>query len=179
MTSKGKLGLNLFEKNLKRHPSVKGLFDEQGNKKSPSNSKNEFLILNTDNKNNDSNNNLSDELGEKLKDLEKGEKKENNIDSKEIFKSNPISVQINRVEIKEVDNSNTYFTELNDEEKKQIMKNNEKYNIKKNYNLSVPLSYEFSNEQKKIDKYITESMSQGKNFDDINNDLNYQKEDKK
>ena len=130
MTSKGKLGLNLFEKNLKRHPSVKGLFDEQGNKKSPSNSKNEFLILNTDNKNNDSNNNLSDELGEKLKDLEKEEKKENNIDSKEIFKSNPISVQINRVEIKEVDNSNTYFTELNDEEKKQIIKNNEKYNIK-------------------------------------------------
>ena len=179
MTSKGKLGLNLFEKNLKRHPSVKGLFDEQGNKKSPSNSKNEFLILNTDNKNNDSNNNRSDELGEKLKDLEKEEKKENNIDSKEIFKSNPISVQINRVEIKEVDNSNTYFTELNDEEKKQIMKNNEKYNIKKNYNLSVPLSYEFSNEQKKIDKYITESISQGKNFDDINNDLNYQKEDKK
>ena len=45
MSSKGKLGLNLFEKNLKRHPSVKGLFDDQGNKKLASNSKNEFLVL--------------------------------------------------------------------------------------------------------------------------------------
>ena len=41
MTSKGRLGLNLFEANLKRHPSVKGLFDEKGNKKSPVDSKND------------------------------------------------------------------------------------------------------------------------------------------
>ena len=179
MTSKGKLGLNLFEKNLKRHPSVKGLFDEQGNKKSPSNSKNEFLILNTTNKNNDSNNNQLDELKEKLKDLEQEDEKENNIDSKEIFKSDPISVKINRVEEKEVDNANSYFTELNEDEKKQIIKNNEKYNTKKNYNLSVPLSYEFSNEQKELDKFITESISQGKNFNEINDDLNYKNKDKK
>ena len=31
MSSKNRLGLNLFEANLKRHPSVKGLFDEDGN----------------------------------------------------------------------------------------------------------------------------------------------------
>ena len=179
MTSKGKLGLNLFEKNLKRHPSVKGLFDEQGNKKSPSNSKNEFLILNTTNKNNDSNNNQLDELKKKLKDLEQEDEKENNIDSKEIFKSDPISVKINRVEEKEVDNANSYFTELNEDEKKQIIKNNEKYNTKKNYNLSVPLSYEFSNEQKELDKFITESISIGKNFNEINDDLNYKNKDKK
>ena len=30
-SSKNRLGLNLFEANLKRHPSVKGLFDEDGN----------------------------------------------------------------------------------------------------------------------------------------------------
>ena len=179
MTSKGKLGLNLFEKNLKRHPSVKGLFDEQGNKKSPSNSKNEFLILNTTNKNNDSNNNQLYELKKKLKDLEQEDEKENNIDSKEIFKSDPISVKINRVEEKEVDNANSYFTELNEDEKKQIIKNNEKYNTKKNYNLSVPLSYEFSNEQKELDKFITESISIGKNFNEINDDLNYKNKDKK
>ena len=179
MSSKGKLGLNLFEKNLKRHPSVKGLFDDQGNKKSASNSKNEFLILNTTNKNNDLNNNQTDELNKKLKDLEKDEEKENNIDSKEIFKSNPISVKINRVEEKEVDNSETFFTELNDEEKKQIKKNNEKYNIKKNNFLSVPLSYEFSNEQKKIDQFITESISKGKKFEEINSNLKYQEKDKK
>ena len=174
MSSKGKLGLNLFEKNLKRHPSVKGLFDDQGNKKSASNSKNEFLILNTTNKNNDLNNNQTDELNKKLKNLEKDEEKENNIDSKEIFKSNPISVKINRVMEKEVDNTETFFTELNEEEKKQIKKNYEKYKPKNNNNLSVPLSYEFSNEQKTIDQHITESISKGKNFDEINDELKYQ-----
>ena len=179
MTSNGKLGLNLFQMNLKRHPSVKGLFDDKGNKKSASNSKNEFLILNTAYKNNDSNNIQSNELNEKLKDFEKEEEKENNIDSTEAFKSNPISVKINRVEEKEVDNSNSYFTELNDEEMKEIKKNNKKYNNNKNNNLSVPLSYEFSKEQKKIDKFITTSMSKGKNFNEINKDLNYQKKDKK
>ena len=48
--SKNRLGLNLFEANLKRHPSVKGLFDEEGNMKSPTDSKDEFFILNVDGK---------------------------------------------------------------------------------------------------------------------------------
>ena len=68
---------------------------------------------------------------------------------------------------------------LHDEEKKQIKKNNEKYNIKKNNNLSVPLSYEFSNEQKQIDQFITESISKGKKFEEINSKLKYQEKDKK
>ena len=169
MSSKGRLGLNLFEKNLKRHPSVKGLFDENGNKKSPSNSKNEFLILNADNKSDDSTKNQSNDLDEKLKEFEKDEEKEND-DAKEMLKSNPISVQINRVEEKEVDNSNTYFTELDNEEKKQIINNNKKYKTNKN-NLSVPLSYEFNDEQKKIDQQIIEAMSKGKNLDQIEEKL--------
>ena len=169
MSSKGRLGLNLFEKNLKRHPSVKGLFDENGNKKSPSNSKNEFLILNADNKSDDSTKNQSNDLDEKLKEFEKDEEKENE-DAKEMLKSNPISVQINRVEEKEVDNSNTYFTELDNEEKKQIINNNKKYKTNKN-NLSVPLSYEFNDEQKKIDQQIIEAMSKGKNLDQIEEKL--------
>ena len=169
MSSKGRLGLNLFEKNLKRHPSVKGLFDENGNKKSPSNSKNEFLILNADNKSDDSTKNLSNDLDEKLKEFEKDEEKENE-DAKEMLKSNPISVQINRVEEKEVDNSNSYFTELDNEEKKQIINNNKKYKTNKN-NLSVPLSYEFNDEQKKIDQQIIEAMSKGKNLDQIEEKL--------
>ena len=163
------MGLNLFEKNLKRHPSVKGLFDENGNKKSPSNSKNEFLILNADNKSDDSTKNQSNDLDEKLKEFEKDEEKENE-DAKEMLKSNPISVQINRVEEKEVDNSNTYFTELDNEEKKQIINNNKKYKTNKN-NLSVPLSYEFNDEQKKIDQQIIEAMSKGKNLDQIEEKL--------
>ena len=169
MSSKGKLGLNLFEKNLKRHPSVKGLFDENGNKKSPSNSKNEFLILNADNKSDDSTKNQSNDLDEKLKEFEKDEEKESE-DAKEMLKSNPISVQINRVEEKEVDNSNSYFTELDNEEKKQIINNNKKYKTNKN-NLSVPLSYEFNDEQKKIDQQIIEAMSKGKNLDQIEEKL--------
>ena len=151
MSSKGRLGLNLFEKNLKRHPSVKGLFDENGNKKSPSNSKNEFLILNADNKSDDSTKNQSNDLDEKLKEFEKDEEKENE-DAKEMLKSNPISVQ------------------LDNEEKKQIINNNKKYKTNKN-NLSVPLSYEFNDEQKKIDQQIIEAMSKGKNLDQIEEKL--------
>ena len=44
-SSKNRLGLNLFEANLKRHPSVKGLFDEDGNMKCPKDSKDELLLL--------------------------------------------------------------------------------------------------------------------------------------
>ena len=179
MSSKGRLGLNLFEANLKRHPSVKGLFDEKGKKKTASNSKNEVLILNADSTTNNSSNNQSNELEQKLKDLESEEEKEKNVDTKGILKSNPISVKINRVMEKEVDNTETFFTELNEEEKKQIKKNYEKYKPKNNNNLSVPLSYEFSNEQKKIDQHITESISKGKNFDEINDELKYQGKNKK
>jgi len=173
MSSKNRLGLNLFEANLKRHPSVKGLFDEKGNKKSPVDSKNEVLILNVDNKSekdsNDTSKNQEEELDEKFKDIdldnedEKGESKSH----KEI---NKISVTINRVQEKLVDNSDTYFTELNDEEKKQIIINRDKFKSAKN-NLSVPLSYEFDDTQKEIDKNITEAMSKGKNFEQIEDKL--------
>ena len=173
MSSKNRLGLNLFEANLKRHPSVKGLFDEKGNKKTPVDSKNEVLILNADNKSekdsNDTSKNQEEELDEKFKDidLDNEDEKEESKSHKEI---NKISVKINRVQEKLVDNSDTYFTELNDEEKKQIIINREKYKSAKN-NLSVPLSYEFDDTQKEIDKNITEAMSKGKNFEQIEDKL--------
>ena len=173
MSSKNRLGLNLFEANLKRHPSVKGLFDEKGNKKSPVDSKNEVLILNADNKSekdsNDTSKNQEEELDEKFKDidLDNEDEKEESKSHKEI---NKISVKINRVQEKLVDNSDTYFTELNDEEKKQIIINRDKFKSAKN-NLSVPLSYEFDDTQKEIDKNITEAMSKGKNFEQIEDKL--------
>ena len=173
MSSKNRLGLNLFEANLKRHPSVKGLFDEKGNKKSPVDSKNEVLILNVDNKSekdsNDTSKNQEEELDEKFKDidLDNEDEKEESKSHKEI---NKISVKINRVQEKLVDNSDTYFTELNDEEKKQIIINRDKFKSAKN-NLSVPLSYEFDDTQKEIDKNITEAMSKGKNFEQIEDKL--------
>ena len=173
MSSKNRLGLNLFEANLKRHPSVKGLFDEKGNKKSPVDSKNEVLILNADNKSekdsNDTSKNQEEELDEKFKDidLDNEDEKEESKSHKEI---NKISVKINRVQEKLVDNSDTYFTELNDKEKKQIIINRDKFKSAKN-NLSVPLSYEFDDTQKEIDKNITEAMSKGKNFEQIEDKL--------
>ena len=128
MSSKGHLGLNLFEANLKRHPSVKGLFDEKGNKKSPVDSKNEVLLLNVDNKSekesNDTSKNQDDELEEKIKDIdldneeEKDENKDNTFHKDNIKQ---ISVTINRVQEKLVDNTASFFTELNGEEKKECL----------------------------------------------------------
>ena len=173
MSSKNRLGLNLFEANLKRHPSVKGLFDEKGNKKSPVDSKNEVLILNADNKSekdsNDTSKNQEEELDEKFKDIDLDNEDEKD-ESKSHKEINKISVTINRVQEKLVDNSDTYFTELNDEEKKQIIINRDKFKSAKN-NLSVPLSYEFDDTQKEIDKNITEAMSKGKNFEQIEDKL--------
>ena len=182
MSSKGRLGLNLFEANLKRHPSVKGLFDEKGNKKSPSNSKNEVLLLNVDNKSekesDDTSKNQEEELEDKIKDfeLDDEDEKEENKTPKEIIKS--ISVTINRVEEKQVDNSHSFFTELNEEEKKQIIRNSEKYKTSKN-KVSVPLSYEFDEAQKEIDKNITEAISKGKNYEVIEDKLKGQLKCKK
>ena len=178
MSSKGHLGLNLFEANLKRHPSVKGLFDEKGNKKSPVDSKNEVLLLNVDNKSekesNDTSKNQDDELEEKIKDidLDNEEEKDDNKDNT-FHKDNikQISVTINRVQEKLVDNTTSFFTELNDEEKKQIIRNREKYKTTAKNKLSVPLSYEFDEKQKELDKNITEAMSKGKNLEEIEDNL--------
>ena len=86
--SKNRLAVNLYEANLKRHPSVKGLFDEDGNMKSPTDSKDEFLLLNILNRNeketdNINNNNGEDENEENNKDKHKeNEEKKTNYVSK-------------------------------------------------------------------------------------------------
>ena len=163
-STKNRLGLNLFEANLKRHPSVKGLFDEDGNMKSPTDSKDEFLLLNIDNKsekesNDTSNNNAEDENDEKEKVKEIG--KEEEIENKENNKKiHTMSVQINRVEEKLVDNKETFFVEMNDEERSKY--SNKK--IDKKSKSGKPLSYGFNDIQKKFDKDITDSMSKGKEY---------------
>ena len=178
-STKNRLGLNLFEANLKRHPSVKGLFDKDGNMKSPKDSKNELLLLNIDNKSeresNDTSNNENDEK-EKLKELEKEYEKEydkddNKEDNKEKRdKMHTMSVQINRVEEKLVDNKDTFFVEMNDDEEKEQRKEIIKKKIGSNKDLnknSKPLSYGFDDNQKKFDKDITEAMSKGKEYNEI------------
>jgi len=174
-SSKNRLGLNLFEANLKRHPSVKGLFDEDGNMKTPKDSKDELLILNIDNKSekesNDTSNNENDEK-DKIKEIEKEYEKENNKEDNKEKKEKiyTMSVQIHRVEEKLVDNKDTFFVEMNDDEEKQqrkeIIKNkngNQKYSNKN----SKPLEYKFNAKQKKFDKDITEAMSKGKEYNEI------------
>ena len=175
--SKNRLGLNLFEANLKRHPSVKCLFDEEGNMKSPSQSKDELLLLNIDNKSEKESNDTSNNNGEEEENEEKEKKiqeieKENNInESKQNDKNDKndkkiMSVQINRVEEKLVDNKETFFVEMNDEEKKEILK--KKIDIQqKIQKYSKPLNYGFNDLQKKIDKDITEAISKGKKYSKI------------
>ena len=161
--SKNRLAVNLYEANLKRHPSVKGLFDEDGNMKSPTDSKDEFLLLNILNRNEketdyiSNNNNKEDENEENNKD-----KQQENNEKKRIM-----SVKINRVEEKLVNNKDTFYVEMNDEEKNEILKK-KKENMKPKSKFStIPLSYEFNDTQKKFDKDITDAMSKGKEYTEI------------
>ena len=71
--SNNKLGLNLFEANLQRHPSVKCLFDEDVKRKTSQKSNNELLLLNIDNKNEKEFNDINNGHGEE----ESYEKKKN------------------------------------------------------------------------------------------------------
>ena len=155
--SKNRLGLNLFEANLKRHPSVKGLFDEDGNMKTPSDSKDEYLLLSIYNKN-ETNDTLHykgvDNNEEEDKDKENNNKKET------------MPVQINRVEEKLVNNKETFYVEMNEEDKKEIIRAKEE---KKNQmsQFSQPLSYEFNDTQKKFDEDVTDAISKGKEYTEI------------
>ena len=108
MSSKNKLSLNLFEANLKRHPSVKGLFDEKGDLKNPTDSRNEFLLLNI--------NSQIDEKDNKETDVNKGEVKKK--------RNASLPIKIDRVKEKLVDNKETFYIEMNDENKKEILKKN-------------------------------------------------------
>ena len=158
MNTKNRLGLNLFEANLKRHPSAKGLFDEDGKIKKPTDSKDELLLFNIDNKSEKESNDTSNNNGE----IEEKEKiKENNP------KKRTMSVQINRVEEKIVDNKETFFVEMNDKEMKDLIKSKSNNNKIKTKLSGEPLKYEFTDYQKKFDKDITEAITKGKEYTEI------------
>jgi len=153
--SKNKLCLNLFEANLQRHPSVKGLFDEDGNMKAPTDSKDEFFILNIDNKSDEKESNDTSNINP-------DEENEENKDNKERKLSIP--VKINRVEEKIVNNKETFFIEMNDENRNEILKKMDNNYISKT---GKPLSYAFNDSQKKFDKDVTDAMSKGKEYSEI------------
>ena len=143
--------------------------------KSPKDSKNELLLLNIDSKSekesNDTSNNENDEkdkIKEIEKEYEKEIEKEDNKDKRDKLRT--MSVQINRVEEKLVDNKDTFFVEMNDVEEKQQRKEIIKRKIGSHKNLyknCKPLSYGFDDNQKKFDKDITEAMSKGKEYNEI------------
>jgi len=147
MSSKNKLSLNLFEANLKRHPSVKGLFDENGDLKNPTDSRNEFLLLNIINQSDEQDNDVTDNKGDVKK-----------------RRNASMPIKIDRVKEKMVDNKETFFVEMNDENKKEILSKNKE---KKKSKFSQPLSYEFNDSQKKFDKDVTNAMSEGKDYSEI------------
>ena len=151
--SKNKLCLNLFEANLQRHPSVKGLFDEDGNMKTPSDSKDEFFILNIDNKSDEKESNDTSNINPDEENEEKDKEKKLTI-----------PVKINRVEEKIVNNKETFFIEMNNENKYEILK---KFGDNYNSKHGKPLSYGFNDSQKKFDKDITDAISKGKEYSEI------------
>ena len=148
MSSKNKLSLNLFEANLKRHPSVKGLFDENGDLKNPTDSRNELLLLNI--------NNQSDEIDSDVTDANKGDIKKR--------RNASMPIKIDRVKEKLVDNKETFYVEMNDENRNEILKKNID---KKKSKFNQPLSYGFNDSQKKFDKDVTNAMSAGKDYSEI------------
>ena len=157
---KNRLGINYYEANLKRHPSVKGLFDEDGNMKSPTDSKDELLLLNILSKSeketdDTSYNNGDDEKEEKDKNTENNDKKPT------------MSVKINRVEEKIVDNKETFYVEMSDKEKEEFIKAKMEKKKPTSKFSNQGLSYQFNDTQKKIDKDVTDAMSKGKEYSEI------------
>ena len=152
------LGYNLFdaEADFTRHPSIKGLYDEDGNLMTPTQSNDEFFLLDIKKKLGKNSINL---VNRNEKKEDSGKEKENDVKNNQNSK---MSVKINRVKEKAVDYKDTFYVEMNDEEKKNIV--NKK--IDKG-NSSEPLSYEFNESQKKFDKDITEAMSKGEEYPKI------------
>ena len=144
-----KLGSNLFEASLERHPSIKGLYDENGKLKSPTDSNDEFFILNL-NKEYENEMNYKNNKKEDVKQLNDEKSK--------------MSVKINRVKEKTVDYKDTFYVEMNDEDKKNILNKNDGKDPKAK---GEPISYAFNESQKKFDKEITDSMSKGEEYSKI------------
>jgi len=155
--SNNKLGFNLYEEALfQKHPSVKCLYDEKGNLMTPTESNDEFFILDIKNKI-DKNIEDANKINENIED--NGKEKEND---KKNNQNSQISIKINRVKEKHVDYKDTFYVEMSDEEKKNILnKKTEKENS------SEPLSYKFSDSQKIFDKEVTDAMSKGEEYTKI------------
>ena len=151
-------------------------------KKTSQKSNNELLLLNIEHKTEKEHNEKNTGNGEeeesyekrKIKELEKEiEKIENekrrkqNKPNKEKKEKRTMSVQINRVEEKMVDNKDTFFVEMNEEERREILRKKFDFQKKSSKFLIKPLKYGFNEEQEEFDKSITEAISKGKDYNEI------------
>lgn len=91
--TKKRLGLDVVDPSLKKHPSVKSLFDENGNQKLPSDNISNDILTFKVNINNNNNDNLD------------------NIDQQKKAQTN-LSIKINACESKLADSKETFFLEI-------------------------------------------------------------------
>ena len=130
-----RLCINLKEENLKRHPSVKSLFDVNGNK-----------ITSQDNSvNNSENYSFNIEI------KNKNEKKKN-------LNPEHITIRINKCD-HILDTKETFYIEAENN-----VNNNIYNNVNINEKIIKPLFYELKKDQKIIDEEITKEIAEGKDY---------------
>ena len=135
-----RLSINQNEENLKRHPSVKSLFDDNGNKIIPSN----------DVVNNSNNYLYNIEI-------------KNNTDNKQDFNHENIMIKIDKCDHKIVNTKETFYIEAENNVNNNSY-NNVNINVNINKKIIKPLLYELDNTQKLIDEEITKEMAEGKDY---------------
>ena len=135
-----KLSIEPLKANLIRHPSVKSLFDDNGNQKIPSNETNNSNELYT--------------FNIKNSDIENDEeiKQKTNIETN-------VLIKIDKCEHKIVDNTETFFVDTG-------VTNPVISNSTKNIN-EKPAMYKFNNQQRELDDEVTKDMSEGKDYEII------------
>ena len=132
-----KLNIERLEASLIRHPSVKSLFDDKGNPKTPSNDSN--------NKNDIYKFNIKNNEEKDDEELRPRTKSEANV-----------FIKIDKVEHKIVDNKESFFVDSG--KTNNIISNSTKVINQR------PAMYKFSNEQKELDDIVTKDMSEGKEY---------------
>ena len=135
---RSRLSIDRVEANLNRHPSVKSLFDEMGNKKTPSddfdsNNKNDLYSCSIE-YNNERNSNI---------------------------KSECFLIKIDKCDHKILDEKESFYVEADPSN----IENNEILNKVNNSKKIVrPLIYQFNDSQKKFDAEVTKEMAEGKDY---------------
>lgn len=166
-TSKQKLGFEIEDHSLKKHPSVKSLFDENGNQKVPSeNISTDLLTFKVNTNRNGSNNHVPEKIcgDDNIKEVKK--------------ETTNIAIKINTCENKFVDVKETFYQEVPNNKMLKINKNCENNN---NSNICLnKINVIFSDKRKddekvnmeKIGIVINNLLTERENYGIINDEKN-------